>query len=265
MKKNASSAPGAWPAGFTLIELLVVIAIIAILASLLLPSLTRAKGEAQRACCQNNLRQLQLAWQLYADDHEDRMCPNHSSIASGEWRSLPGSWVVGNGQLDRSPTNLTSGALYGYTRALGVYHCPADRSCFKSTKTPRLRSYALNCCLNCVLDYGFPEWQRLIKTRTGQITTPSPSGVFGFLDVTERQLGDGAFAVRPLGLSIGDRTWNDVPADRHGLGANLSFLDGHVEHHRWRFPKANKDFVSPVASDADLQDLRWMQARLPGP
>ena len=50
----------------------------------------------------------------------------------------------------------------------------------------------------------------------------------------------------------------------------LSFLDEHVEHHRWRWPKANKDPFNPpgltaVANDQDLQDLRWLQERLPGP
>src|SRR6266404_1766531 len=72
----------AWPPrrlrgpGFTLAELLVVIAVIAILASLLLPVLARAKAKAQGAVCLNNTHELGLAWLLYADDHNGRLSYN---------------------------------------------------------------------------------------------------------------------------------------------------------------------------------------------
>ena len=68
---------------FTLIELLVTIAIIAILASLLLPSLVSAKERARRAVCKSNLRQMSIATLLYAGDNGDSVFP-HTRDA-GDW------------------------------------------------------------------------------------------------------------------------------------------------------------------------------------
>jgi len=250
-----------------LIELLVVIAIIAILASLLLPALGRAKAKGQSAACLNNLKQLELACLLYADDHNDAICPNKWSMVNGQFRSTPGSWVVGNAQFDANPTNIQSGVLYPYTLSLGVYRCPADKSLTKTTPpVPRLRSYNLDWLLHGALASGDPPYvEARVKRQVSHLVQPPPVSVFSFLDVSERWILDGCFAVHFLGHPESDRQWNDIPADRHGRGANVAFCDGHVEHHRWQWPKAPRAAFTPPENDLDLQDLRWLQERLPGP
>ena len=93
---SVKSLRGSWSV-FTLIELLVVIAIIAILAALLLPALHRAKAKAQGIGCLNNLKQMTLAWTMYANDHEDRVVLNLGDQAQADWES----WVRGNMTLDK--------------------------------------------------------------------------------------------------------------------------------------------------------------------
>ncbi|MGB8369117.1 MAG: type II secretion system protein [Limisphaerales bacterium] len=77
---------------FTLMELLVVMAISAILAALLLPVLSRAKTRAVGIQCLGNLKQLQLAWQMYVNDHNDFIPGNH-------WWKMPDGWrMFGHGK-----------------------------------------------------------------------------------------------------------------------------------------------------------------------
>src|SRR5512138_1162230 len=96
--------PGTPEWGFTLIELLVVIAIIAVLASMLLPTLTRAKAKAQGLQCMNSHRQLSLAWRMYADDNADRI--PYASEDYNNPSTFSATWV--RGLMDFSPANRSN-------------------------------------------------------------------------------------------------------------------------------------------------------------
>jgi len=98
---------------FTLIELLVVVVIIGVLASMLLPVLSKAKGLAREINCVSNQKQLILGWQMHNDDNDDIMVPGrHSKYAGGSYNSL--NWYdVGNGKKYRPRWVATMGAYVG--------------------------------------------------------------------------------------------------------------------------------------------------------
>jgi len=271
VRRGAAPVKRATPDSFTLIELLVVIAIIAILTSLLLPSLTRAKASAQSAACQSNLKQLMLGWTLYAADNEDRL----AGSISVDYVNQRGSWVLGNTRQDRTISNITLGAIFRYTPGVGVYHCPADRSTVDNDKgLLRPRSYTENGWMNSSQDAGLdggwgPSDFKNMPQKLSQIARPPPAGTFVFIDEHEDSIDDGLWNTDPGALAVPGEPglaphrsppkWYNFPAVRHNQAANIAFADSHVDHHRWLWPNrkwnSNSDHqVSPV-NQLDSQDL----------
>jgi prepilin-type N-terminal cleavage/methylation domain-containing protein len=254
-RKFSQMPPYCVPWGFTLIELLVVIAVIAILASLLLPTLTRAKDRGVRIQCLSNLTQLQAGWHLYLLDNADFTPPNPGNGMAG---SPPGCWVVGTA-FDVSPTNIQNGVQWPYNPSLRVYHCPTDKSLASNNSTLRIRSYSLLDFLGVPVGWlGGPYTDR---DKLKGCDLRNTANVMGFACENEDSIEDGAFGQYPSPNS----QWLNLPSSRHNQGSCFSFTDGHTEYWKWRAGTLKFLGRPQNAGASDLPDLRRVQAALPDP
>jgi len=280
---------------FTLIELLVVIAIIAVLMAVLMPALNRAREQGRRAVCLSNLKQLALAWTMYADENDDRIVNGEAAGGGNGLASTPSlsnsrhpgeKWWVGgdcgdfwNGEhLDREIqySAIQNGALYPYCKKETLYRCPTGMR-------GEMRTYTIGDSMNGIprsgtyrtsngKDVGVRVGRTVlwIKKRS-DISSPGPSQRIVFLD--EGRITPDSYATHYV-----NQRWWDPPFVRHGDGTNVAFADGHSAYWKYKgqktletgklaavpFYNANALHQMTPESPDDIEDLHQMQKAIWG-
>jgi len=229
--------------GFTLVELLVVIAIIALLMAILMPALQSARRRAQAIYCRANMRNLSIAWTIYAQDNGDKIVSgevwaNYGNVKPFDWvhpviSTSDPLYVPGMTDHERELAGIRKGALFPYTKNEKIYHCPGDRTwkevkgSLNASQSP-YRSFAASWAMNG--QWGGIDSKYKYKS-TVKIVNPSMRLVF----IEEEEAGGanwGSWILEPNPASF--KWWDPIAIWHTGRSTNLGFADGHSEAHFWK-------------------------------
>jgi len=261
--------------GFTLIELLVVIAIIAVLMAILIPALKRAKEQGSRGVCISNLKQLTLAWILYCDDNDERIVNGAAWGSNGAgtagWNGLPSyhanelpwigcAWDSGYGSGAQLPDDtqrraIRAGAFWvgSYVREEKIYRCPTG---FRG----EMVTYAAMDGVNGLKRNGTDKLGIFLTKRNQLKSAPAERMVF---------IDEGLVTPDSYATHYDTEGWWDDPRVRHGDGNNFSFVDGHVDYHKWKglstikigkeHERSHDSNNTPPTDDEGKKDLHYVQ------
>jgi prepilin-type processing-associated H-X9-DG protein len=280
--------PGHGCGAFTLTELLVVLATLAILAILFFPALAGTQpGNTKVFQCLNNMRQMAVAWTLYAEDNHDGLVNNfdianvQTEAQNKTYRSWANDFMNWNftdsvGNWNTNYDGITKASFYLYIKSMAIYKCPADiylsakQQAIGGPLSWRPRSYSMNCFVGApkptyTAPYNefYTAYRQFLKL--GQI--PAPSGIYLMLEEHPDSINDGIFE---NDASPNISRWSDLPGSNHSGSAGFSFADGHAEIHKWmntgitiqpvRYGLFSDQPFSSDPTGAAFQDGQWLAA-----